>query len=76
MHSVDELYFKLETLVWEQNEGDGVLLLSSFFKLLPLVLKADAGEEEADCKAGAFVCGLSLRLLFSWFEILSPSVLR
>jgi len=56
-------YFtELETLAWEQNEGDGVLFLSSFFKLLPLVLEAGAGEEEADCDAGAFVCGFLISL--------------
>jgi hypothetical protein len=43
-------YFtELETLAWEQTEGDGVLFLSSFFKLLPLVLEAGVGEEKADC---------------------------
>jgi len=39
-----------------------VLFLSSFFKLLPLVLEAGAGEEEADCDAGAFVCGFLISL--------------
>jgi hypothetical protein len=71
-------YFtELETLAWEQNEGDGVLFLSSFFRLLPLVLEAGAGEEEADCDAGSFVCGFLISLSsslrpFPWFAVLSP----
>jgi predicted alpha-1,6-mannanase (GH76 family) len=56
-------YFtELETLAWEQNEGDGVLFLSLFFKLLPLVLEAGAGEEEANCDVDAFVCRFLISL--------------
>jgi hypothetical protein len=53
---------KLETLTWEQDEGDGVLFLSSFFKLIPLVLEAGTGEEKVDCYAGAFICGFLISL--------------
>ena len=62
----------METLTREQDGGDGVLFLSSFFKLLPLVLEAGAGEEETDCDAGALGYGFLVSLFFPYLALFSP----
>jgi len=75
MHSVGELFCKLEMLTWEQDGGDGGLFLSSLFKLLPLVLEVGDGEEEANCDADAFFCGFLVSLSSSVFNRLVCSLI-
>jgi predicted alpha-1,6-mannanase (GH76 family) len=75
MHSVGELFCKLEMLTWEQDGGDGGLFLSSLFKLLPLVLEVGDGEEEANYDVDAFFCGFLVSLSSSVFNRLVCSLI-
>jgi len=78
MHTVGELSCKTgDTYLGARWRRWRAVPLFVFFKLLPLVLDVGAGEEEADCDAGAFFCGFLVSLSsslrpFTCFAVLFP----